>query len=80
MPLAKQGQGEVKNEVQEVSPSQQIEKSCPFMPKIKKIKNMLKRRKNVIRRVIPFPSVLEPIPKEEEEEDYEDEEDILPLN
>ena len=34
----------------------------------------------MIKKVIAFPLVLEPIPKEVEEEDDEDEEDNLPLN
>ena len=51
-----------------------------FVPKRRKIKTLVRRRQKVIRRVIPFPSVLEPIPKEVEEEDDEDEEDNLPLS
>ena len=50
------------------------------MPKKRKIKTLVKRRQKVIRKVIPFPLIPEPISEEEKEEDDEEEEDNLPLN
>ena len=50
------------------------------MPKRRKIKTLVKRRQKVIKKVIPFPFILEPIPKEVEEEGDEDEEDDLTLS
>ena len=46
------------------------------------MKTQIKRRQKVIRKVIPFPSVLEVILEEEEEEEEDDEveEDNLPLS
>ena len=41
------------------------------------IKNPIKKRKRVIRRMVAFPSILEPIREGEEEE--EDEEEDVPL-
>lgn len=52
--------------------------ASPLAPKRRKIKTLVKRRKKVIRMVIPFPLVLEVIPEEEEED--EDEEDNVPLS
>ena len=66
--------------MKEVSPPQKEVQSSLYTSNRRNIKTLVKRRKYIIRRVIPFPSVLEAIPKEDEEEDDEDEEDNLLLN
>ena len=68
---------ETKVEIQEVSLAQQIEQASPLAPKRRRIKTPVKKRQSVITRVVPFPSILEPILEEEEEDD---DEDNVPLN
>ena len=64
-----------------MSPLAQEEEASPSAPKKINMKTLVKRirRKKVIRKVIPFPSVPNVIPKEEEEND-EDEEDNVRLS
>ncbi len=54
----KQGQEEAEIEVQEIPPLQQEVQASPYAPKKRKIKTLVKRRQKMIKRVIPFPSVL----------------------
>ena len=60
--LAKQGEGEAKIEIQEVT-SKEVQESS-FTPKKINIKTLEKRRQKVIRKVIHFPLDIEPIPEE----------------
>ena len=79
IPPIEQGKGGAKVEIKEVSPPEQEVQASPLAPKRRNIKTLVKRRHKVIRKVIPFPSVLKVI-LEEEEEDAEDEEDKLLLS
>ena len=76
MPLVAQKETKVEIEVQEVFPPQQEEKSSPSIPKRRKIKTLVKRIQKVIKKVIHFPSIPEPIPKKAKDEDDDD----LPLS
>ena len=40
------------------------------------IKTPIKKMKRVIRRMVPFPSILEPIPKGKDKEEEDEEEDV----
>ena len=79
VPPTKQVLEEIETEVPEVSLPQQLQAS-PSMPKKReKINTLVKKRQKVIKKVIHFPSIPEPIVEEVEEQHDEDEEDNLPL-
>ena len=70
-------QAKIEDKIQQGSPPLQEEQASPSAPKKhRKIKIPIKKRKRVIRRMVPFPSILDPIHKEEEEEEEDEEEDV----
>ena len=78
MPPTAPSQMKMEVNIQEFSLPKKIEKESPSMPKKgRKIKTPIKKRKRVIKKVFPIPSIPKHIPKEEEEENDEDD---VPLN
>ena len=78
MAPATPNQTETEVEIQEDSAPHQIEQASHFAPKKgTKIKTPVKKRHRVIRKVSSILLMPEPIPKEDEEED---DEDNVPLN